>query len=117
MVRVLDSTNTPLPTREAPCRHLHGVELRGHAFHGVVELLNARDRVDLRHLTGHLGVVHGVHGVLVVQLCDQQFEKTVLRRRCICGVGAAGAERCAAVEEETLEIMVVFQLIDPSAAS
>ncbi len=57
---------------------LHGGELRGQRLDGVVELVDARYRVDLRNLTGHLRVVHWIHGILVVQLCNQQFHELVL---------------------------------------
>jgi hypothetical protein len=43
----------------------------------IVELLDARDGADLRHLAGELGVVHRVERVLVLQLRDQQLQEPV----------------------------------------
>ena len=68
-------------------QHLHGGELAGHALHGVIELLDAADGADLRHLRGHLCVVHGVGGVLVLQLGHQQGQKLILHG---LGIGARG---------------------------
>jgi len=58
-------------------QHLHGSELLRHTFHGCVQLLDAGDRVDLGDLAGHLGVVHGVHRILVVELRNQKFHEPV----------------------------------------
>ncbi len=57
--------------------HLH--ELARQRLDRTVQLLDAADRVDLRHLARDLGVVHRVERVLVLHLRDEQFEKPVRR--------------------------------------
>jgi hypothetical protein len=59
-------------------------ELRIQALHRGVELVDSADRLDLRHLAGDLRVVHRIQWILVLQLRDQQLEKTIL------GVGRCG---------------------------
>ena len=60
-----------MPDQAGALHDLKRRKLPRHRFDGVVELLNAGDRIDLRHLTGHLRVVHRVERVLVVELCHQ----------------------------------------------
>src|SRR5206468_5812068 len=76
--------------RTLQCLHLH--ELRRQAVHGRVQLLDAVDGVDLRHLARDLRVVHRIERVLVLHLRDQQFQESV---------GAAGrvGARAAAARE------------------
>ncbi len=76
MVTVEPSVNTLRPTRAVPCMTCSELNCAGHAGHGLVQLLDAGHRVDLRHLRCHLGVVQRVHRVLVVQLRHQQFQET-----------------------------------------
>ena len=59
-------------------QYLHGGELTRHGLHGLVELLDACHRVDLRDLRGHLRVVQRVHRILVVQLGDEQLQEAGL---------------------------------------
>ncbi len=70
-----------MPHQGGALENLQRGELLCHAFEGVIDLLDARYRIDLCDLAGHLGVVHRIHRVLVVQLSDQQLHESILRGR------------------------------------
>jgi hypothetical protein len=74
-------------------RALHRLQLHELACSGPstvrVELLDAVDGVDLRHLAGDLRVVHRVERVLVLHLRHQQLEEAVLG----AGLVGGGARR------------------------
>jgi hypothetical protein len=85
--------------RQARTRHQHAVADQRGGLHGLVlvaaledhlqrgvQLVDAFDRADLRHLRGHLGVVHRIQRILVLQLRHEQLEEAVLRAD-VLGVG------------------------------
>ena len=44
-----------------------------------IQLVYTGHRAELRHLRGHLRIVHRVQRILVLHLRDQQLEETILR--------------------------------------
>ena len=92
------------PDQRRALQRLQLHQLAVQAGHGGVELLDAADGVDLRHLAGDLRVVQRVQRVLVLHLRDQQLEEAVFAAGLVLGRrrGAAGGGRCSASAEIAL---------------
>jgi hypothetical protein len=67
-------------------------ELRVQSQHRGVELVDAADGLDLRHLGRYLRVVHRVERILVLQLRHEQLEEPVFGIGC-SGRAARGGDR------------------------
>ena len=77
------------PDQRRALQRLQLHQLAVQARHRGVELVDAADGVDLRHLAGDLRVVQRVHRVLVLHLRDQQLEEAILRTGLVLGRRAA----------------------------